>query len=148
MSTHCSRKQVEEPSMQAVGEDEPLQGLTLGEVMDPPSTSVDPQQSSKVFAQEQLGDQNTRVQGPQTVPIRVQSPIGAAGAAGTSAPSQCLLQGIISGSDSGHNFGGAPDESDCASPDEGGRLRKEYEDLMNLKENGEIALMEAMEATE
>ncbi|KIJ56283.1 hypothetical protein M422DRAFT_239501 [Sphaerobolus stellatus SS14] len=58
----------------------------------------------------------------------------------------------------------APDESDCVSPDEGGtenedgsftirasevgRLHEKYADLMNLKENGEIVLVEAMEATE
>ncbi|KIJ39312.1 hypothetical protein M422DRAFT_257922 [Sphaerobolus stellatus SS14] len=90
MSTHHSCKQVEELSTLAVGEDEPLQGFTLGELMDPPSTSVDPQQSFEVFAQEHLGDQNARVHSPQTVPIRVQSPIGVAGAAGTSAPNQHL----------------------------------------------------------
>ncbi|KIJ36964.1 hypothetical protein M422DRAFT_260610 [Sphaerobolus stellatus SS14] len=136
MSTHCSPNQAEELSALA---------------------------SSKVFAQEHPGDQNVRVHSPQTVPIRVQSPIGMAGAASTSAPSQCLSRGIISGSDSGHNLGGAPDKSDHASPDEGGtenedgsfaikasevgRLCEEYADLMNLKENGEIVLMEAMKAT-
>ncbi|KIJ28569.1 hypothetical protein M422DRAFT_270167 [Sphaerobolus stellatus SS14] len=147
MSTRCSRKWAEEPSTQAVGEDEPLQGLTSGELTDPPQTSVDPQQSSEVLALEHLGNQNVRVHSPQTVPVQVQSPIGAAGAA-----------------DSGHNLDGAPEESDHVSPDEGGtentdgsfsiraselgRLRKEYADLMNLKENGEIVLVEAMEATE
>ncbi|KIJ38644.1 hypothetical protein M422DRAFT_258762 [Sphaerobolus stellatus SS14] len=164
MSTRRSRKRVEEPSAQAVGEGEPLQGLTLRELTDPPSTSVDPHQSNAVFAKEHPGDQNTRVHVPQTVPTRVQSPIGTASAASTSLPSQHVSGGIISGSDSGHNLGGAPDESDCASPDEGGmenedgsftirasevgRLRKEFADLMDLKENGEIILMEAMEATE
>ncbi|KIJ30501.1 hypothetical protein M422DRAFT_267932 [Sphaerobolus stellatus SS14] len=90
MSTRCSRKRVEELSALAVGEDEPLYGLTSRKLMDPPSTSVGPQQSSAVFDQEHPGDQNTRAHGPQTVPIRVQSPIGAAGAASTSAPSQHL----------------------------------------------------------
>ncbi|KIJ40864.1 hypothetical protein M422DRAFT_256029 [Sphaerobolus stellatus SS14] len=90
--------------------------------------------------------------------------ITVAKASGTATPGRDSPWGIISGSDSGHNLGGAPDESDCASPDEGGtenedgsftirasevgRLRKEYADLMDLKENGEIVLMEAMEATE
>ncbi|KIJ52106.1 hypothetical protein M422DRAFT_243696 [Sphaerobolus stellatus SS14] len=170
MSTCCNRKQAEEPSAQVVGEDEPIQGLTSGELMDPPSTSVGPQQNEAVFAQEHLGDQNVRAHGPQTVPARVQSPIGAAGAASTSAPSPHLSRGrdsprgIISSSDSGHNLDGALDESDCASPNEGGmenedgsftirasevgRLCKEYADLMDLKDNGEIVLMEAMEATE
>ncbi|KIJ49865.1 hypothetical protein M422DRAFT_246230 [Sphaerobolus stellatus SS14] len=96
----------------------------------------DPQQSSEVFAQEHLGDQNVRVHGPQTVPTRIQFPIGMAGATGTSASSQHLSQvakalgtatqgrdspwGIISSSDSGHNLSGSLDESDLASPDEGG----------------------------
>ncbi|KIJ42528.1 hypothetical protein M422DRAFT_254304 [Sphaerobolus stellatus SS14] len=145
MSTCRSRKWAEEPSTPA---------------------------STKVFAQEPPGDQNTRAHGPQTVPVRVQSPIGTAGAAGTSAPSLRPSQvarasgtatsgrdspwRIISGLDSGHNLNGAPDESDYASPDEGGmenedgsftiqasevgRLHEEYADLMNLKENGEIVL--------
>ncbi|KIJ48182.1 hypothetical protein M422DRAFT_247954 [Sphaerobolus stellatus SS14] len=142
MSTCRSHKRVKELFTLAVGEDEPLQGLTSGELTDFPSTSVDPQQSSEVFAQEHPGDQNMRVHSPQTVPIRVQSPIGVAATLGQDSP-----QGITSGSDSGHNLGGAPDESDCASPDEGGRLCKEYADLMNLKENGEIVLMDAIEAT-
>ncbi|KIJ24274.1 hypothetical protein M422DRAFT_274999 [Sphaerobolus stellatus SS14] len=118
MSTHCSCKQVEELSALAVGEDEPLQGLTSGELIDPPSTSVDPQQSSEVFAKEH----------PAT-------------------PGQDSPWGIISSSDSGHNLGGAPEESDCVSPDEGGRLHKEYAEFINLKDNAEIVLLEAMEAT-
>ncbi|KIJ30264.1 hypothetical protein M422DRAFT_268232 [Sphaerobolus stellatus SS14] len=85
-----NHKWAEELSMQAVGEDEPPQGLTPGKLMDPPQTSVDPQQSSEVFAQEHPGDQNTRVHSPQTVPIWVQSFIGAAGAAEPSTSSQHL----------------------------------------------------------
>ncbi|KIJ44532.1 hypothetical protein M422DRAFT_252142 [Sphaerobolus stellatus SS14] len=180
MSMCRNRKQAEELSAPAVGEDEPIPGLTAGELTDPSPSSVDPQQSSKVFAQEHLGGLSMRVHGPQTVPARVQSPIGAASAAGTSAPSQHQSrvvkasgtatkgqdssQGIYSGLDSEHNLGGAPDESNHASPNEGGTenedgsftikaselstLQKEYVDLMNLKENGEIVLAEAMEATE
>ncbi|KIJ57305.1 hypothetical protein M422DRAFT_238901 [Sphaerobolus stellatus SS14] len=156
MSTHRNRKRAEELSAPAVGEDEPIPGLTTGELTDPPPSSVDPQQSSEVFDQEHPGDPSARAHGFQTVPIRVQSPIGMASAADSP-------RGIVSSSDSGHNLGGAPDESDHASPDEGGMknedgsftikaselstLRKEYVDLMNLKENGEIVLVEAMEAT-
>ncbi|KIJ55689.1 hypothetical protein M422DRAFT_240309 [Sphaerobolus stellatus SS14] len=105
MSTHCNCKQVEEPSAPAVGEDEPIPGLTAGELMDPSPSSVDPQQSSKVFVQEHPGDPSTRVHSPQTVPVRVQSPIGAASAAATQGRDSPW--GIISGSDSGHNLGGA-----------------------------------------
>ncbi|KIJ53759.1 hypothetical protein M422DRAFT_242010 [Sphaerobolus stellatus SS14] len=102
MSMRHNRKRVEEPSAPAVGEDEPIPGLTAGELTDPSPSSVDPQQNSE-------------------------SPIGTASAAGTSAPSQHQSrvakasgtatqgrdspQGIISSSDSGHNLGGAHDES-------------------------------------
>ncbi|KIJ25037.1 hypothetical protein M422DRAFT_274078 [Sphaerobolus stellatus SS14] len=94
MSTCCSCKWAEELSAPVVGEDESLQGFTAGELTDPPPTSVDPQQSSEVFAKEHLGDQNTRAHSPQTVPAWIQSPIGMAGAAGTCAPSQCLLNNL------------------------------------------------------
>ncbi|KIJ43805.1 hypothetical protein M422DRAFT_252710 [Sphaerobolus stellatus SS14] len=166
MSMHHNRKRAEEPSAPAVGEDEPIPGLIVGDLTDPSPSSVDPQQSSEVFAQEHPGDQSLRVHGPQTVPVRAQSPIGVASAAalGTATHGQDSPWRIISGSDSGHNLGGAHDESDDhASPDEGGMgnedgsfiikasvlsaLQKEYVDLMNLKENGEIVLVEAMEAT-
>ncbi|KIJ32262.1 hypothetical protein M422DRAFT_265921 [Sphaerobolus stellatus SS14] len=104
---------------------------------------------------------SARVHEPQTVPKRIQSPI-----AGSSTPSQRLSRvATASGTAThGHDLGGAPDESDHASPYEGGtknedgsftikasklgKLRKEYVDLMNIKENDEIVLAEAMEATE
>ncbi|KIJ48184.1 hypothetical protein M422DRAFT_247955 [Sphaerobolus stellatus SS14] len=70
---------------------------------------------------------------------------------------------IISSSGSGQNLGGAPVKSDPISPDERdtenedcsftirasevSRLCEEYADLINLKDNAEIVLMEAMEAT-
>ncbi|KIJ42530.1 hypothetical protein M422DRAFT_254306 [Sphaerobolus stellatus SS14] len=163
-----------------VGEDESPQGLTVGVPTDPHQLSVDPQQTTEVFAPEHQGDQNVRAHGPQTVPEWVQSPIGTAGTASTSMPNLCPLrvarasgtatpgqdspQGIISGSESGHSLSGAPDKSDHVSPDEEatenedssftirasevGRLCEEYADLINLKENAEIVLVEAMEATE
>ncbi|KIJ52176.1 hypothetical protein M422DRAFT_243775 [Sphaerobolus stellatus SS14] len=102
MSMHRNRKRAEELTAPAVGEVEPLQGLTTGKLMDLSPSSVDPQQSSEVFDQEHLGDPTTRVHGPQTVP-RWPTPIG-----------------MNSKADSGHNLIGAPDEYDHASPDEGG----------------------------
>ncbi|KIJ33737.1 hypothetical protein M422DRAFT_264186 [Sphaerobolus stellatus SS14] len=126
MSTHHSQKWVEEPSVPAGEEDGPPQRLTAGDLTDPHQSSGDPQQSTEVFTLEHPGDQNMRVHNPQTVPVQVQSPIGAAGAAGTSMPIT---------SDSGHNLGGAPDESDYISPDEGDT---EEDDLINLKDNAEI----------
>ncbi|KIJ26260.1 hypothetical protein M422DRAFT_272698 [Sphaerobolus stellatus SS14] len=147
MSTCRTRKQTEKPSAPAVGEDEPIPGLTSGELMDPPpQASVDPQQSTKVSATEHPSEPSVRAHGPQTVPARIQSPIGVVGAAGLLCP--------VNAYHSGHNLGGAPDKSDSASPHEGGmenedgsftikaselgQLRKEYADIMNLKENGEI----------
>ncbi|KIJ28187.1 hypothetical protein M422DRAFT_270590 [Sphaerobolus stellatus SS14] len=133
MSTCHSHKRAEEPSVPAVGDNEPPQGLTAGELMNPSQPSVDPQQTAKVFTQEHLGDQNMRAHGPQTVSI----------------------QGIISGSDSGHNLGGAPDKSDHISPDEGGTENKDSSFTIRAsevsklcEEYGEIVLVEAMEATE
>ncbi|KIJ53270.1 hypothetical protein M422DRAFT_242404 [Sphaerobolus stellatus SS14] len=164
MSARCRHKQVEEPSMPAGEEDEPPQGLTAGDLTDPHQLSVVPQQTTEVFTQEHPGDQNVRAHGPQIVPVWVQSSIGVAGTAGTSMPMLHPLRGIISRSDSGHNLSGAPDESDRISPDEGdtenkdgsftiqasevSRLCEEYADLINFKDNAEIVLMEAMEATE
>ncbi|KIJ24568.1 hypothetical protein M422DRAFT_274610 [Sphaerobolus stellatus SS14] len=163
MSMHCNHKWVEELSAPAVGEDEPIPGLTAGELMDPSPSSVDPQQSSEVFMQEHPGDLSMRAHGSQTVPVKVQSPIGTASAASTSAPSQHQSRvakasgtatpgqdsprGIISGSDSGHNLSGAPDESDHAPLMQ--VVRKMRTVTLQLKlENSEIVLLEAMEATE
>ncbi|KIJ47523.1 hypothetical protein M422DRAFT_248958 [Sphaerobolus stellatus SS14] len=163
MSTRCGHKQAEELSMPAGEEDEPPQGLTTGDLTDPHQLSVDPQQTTEVFTLKHLSDKNVRVHSPQTVPVRVQSPI-VARASGTATPGPDSPWGIIPSSDSGHNLSGAPDRSDCISPDEGdtenedssltiqasevGRLHKEYADLINLKDNAEIVLVEAMEATE
>ncbi|KIJ37796.1 hypothetical protein M422DRAFT_259652 [Sphaerobolus stellatus SS14] len=72
-----------ELSAPAVGEDELIPGLTTRELMDPSPSSVDSQQSSEVFAQEHPGDPSVRAHSPQTVPVRVQSPIGMANATGT-----------------------------------------------------------------
>ncbi|KIJ36257.1 hypothetical protein M422DRAFT_261399 [Sphaerobolus stellatus SS14] len=134
MSTYCSRKWAEELSAPAVEEGELPQGLTMGDLTDSHQMSVDPQQSTEVFAPEHPGDQNMRAYSPHTVPVWVQSPIGMAGAA-----------------KSGHNLGSASDESDHVSPDEGdtenedgsftiqasevGRLHEECPDLINLKDN-------------
>ncbi|KIJ22383.1 hypothetical protein M422DRAFT_277206 [Sphaerobolus stellatus SS14] len=134
MSTCHTCKWTEELSAQAVGEDEPIPGLTLGELTDPPpQASVDPQQSVKVFAKEHPSE-------PSTSSMPSQHLLRVATALGTATHGQDSPRRIYSGSDSGHNFGRAPDESDHASPDEGG--------MKNEDEKGEIVLAEAMEATE
>ncbi|KIJ44668.1 hypothetical protein M422DRAFT_251968 [Sphaerobolus stellatus SS14] len=65
MSTHCTRKRTEEPFAQAVGEAEPIQGLTLGELLIPPPTSVDPQQRPEVLTPEHPDEPHAQAYGPQ-----------------------------------------------------------------------------------
>ncbi|KIJ31318.1 hypothetical protein M422DRAFT_266974 [Sphaerobolus stellatus SS14] len=134
MSHCCSgqRMQAEELSAQAAEGDEPIPGLTAGDLMDPPSTSVDPQQSPKVLTPEHPDELHAQAYGPQTVPRH-------------------------------QNLGDAPSEPDHVSPDEGdtdeeesftipasevNTLHQEYTEFINLKDNAEIVLSEAMEATE
>ncbi|KIJ35357.1 hypothetical protein M422DRAFT_262318 [Sphaerobolus stellatus SS14] len=147
MTTCRNHQRTEELSAPAVGEDESLQGLILGELMGPPPPfSVDPQQSVKVFAQEHL---ITHWCGKCFQAIDTQSmPIVRSKALGTATKGQDSPWGIISGSDSGHNLSEQADSSFAIRASELSTLRKEYVDLMNLKDNGEIVLEEAMEATE
>ncbi|KIJ54598.1 hypothetical protein M422DRAFT_240670 [Sphaerobolus stellatus SS14] len=157
MSTCHTHKQTEELFTQAVGEAEPIQGLTSGELLIPPLTSVDPQQSPEVLALEHPDELHAQAYGPQTVPIRVQSPLSMAG------PSTQPRRGIDQGSDLWQNLGDAPSKPDRVSPDGGDTdeeenftipasevniLRQEYTEFINLKDNAEIVLSEAMEATE
>ncbi|KIJ50586.1 hypothetical protein M422DRAFT_245215 [Sphaerobolus stellatus SS14] len=105
MSTHHNCKWAEELSAAAVGEDEPIPGLTAGELMDPPPSSVDLQQSSEV----------TKVRGhmvPKLYPSGHSPLLG-----GKCCRYFCTQSTPIA--NSGHDLGGAPDESDHAPPDEG-----------------------------
>ncbi|KIJ27704.1 hypothetical protein M422DRAFT_271055 [Sphaerobolus stellatus SS14] len=88
----------------------------MGDLTNPHQLSVDPQQTTEVFTPEHPSDQNMRAHSPQTVPVQVQSPIGAAGTASTSMPGLC--------------------------PFEVDRLHEEYADMINLKDNAEIVLTE------
>ncbi|KIJ39118.1 hypothetical protein M422DRAFT_257993 [Sphaerobolus stellatus SS14] len=135
MSTCRTCKQAEKLSAQAV-------------------VSVDPQQSIKVFATEHPNEPSMRAHGLQTVPTRIQSPIGVAGAARSSMPSQHLSQvatasgtatngrdspqRTYSGSDSGHDLDGAPDESDSASPHEGGMENEDGSFTIKASELGKL----------
>ncbi|KIJ47837.1 hypothetical protein M422DRAFT_248418 [Sphaerobolus stellatus SS14] len=143
MSHHHGCKWVEELFMQVVEENEPLKDSPWGIQRIPTNCLLTPNRPLRCSLW------NTR------------SPIGAAGAAGTSTPSLCPSrvarasgtatpgldspQGIISGSELGQNLGGAPNKSDSS---EVSKLHKEYADFINLKDNAEIVLTEAMEATE
>ncbi|KIJ51142.1 hypothetical protein M422DRAFT_244328 [Sphaerobolus stellatus SS14] len=174
------RMQAEELSVQAAEGDEPIPGLTAGDLMDPPSTSVDPQQSPEVLAPEHPNELHAQAYGPQTVPRCIQSPLSMAG------PSNTAMQGLtptrlagaagtanqglnspwrvaVALAGSWQNLGNAPSEPNRISPN-GGDMdeeenftipasevsipRQESTEFINLKDNAEIVLSEAMEATE
>ncbi|KIJ28409.1 hypothetical protein M422DRAFT_270267 [Sphaerobolus stellatus SS14] len=127
--SHCRsgrRMWAEELSAQAVEGDEPITGLTMGDLTDPPSTSVDPQQSPEVLALEHPDELHAQAYGPQTVPIRVHEP------------------------DRVSPDGGDMDEEESFTipASEVNILRQEYTEFIKLKDNTEIVLSEAMEATE
>ncbi|KIJ49765.1 hypothetical protein M422DRAFT_246125, partial [Sphaerobolus stellatus SS14] len=181
---------------QAVEGGEPTPGLTVGDLTDPFSNSVDPQQSTEVLAPEHPDEPYAQAYGVQTVPSRVQSPLrvadpsntatqglspswlaGASGtahwgidssqrvaiASGTTTQGSHSPRGMDQGSGSWQNLGDAPSNPDHMSPDAGdtdeeehftipasevGILCQEYTEFINLKDNAEIVLSEAMEATE
>ncbi|KIJ49743.1 hypothetical protein M422DRAFT_246089 [Sphaerobolus stellatus SS14] len=173
MSHHCSgrRTQAEELSTQAVEGDEPISGLAAGDLTDPPSASVDPQQRPEVLVPEHPDE-------PHTVPRLYQAGYSrplewldlptqplrrVAGASGTATQGSYSPQRIDQGSESWQNLSDAPSEPDHVSPDGGDTdeeenftipasevniLRQEYTEFINLKDNAEIVLSEAMEATE
>ncbi|KIJ24279.1 hypothetical protein M422DRAFT_274989 [Sphaerobolus stellatus SS14] len=62
------RTQAEELSTQAVEGNEPITGLTTGDLTDPPLNSVDPQQSPEVLIPEHPDELHVQAYGPQTVP--------------------------------------------------------------------------------
>ncbi|KIJ46739.1 hypothetical protein M422DRAFT_249907 [Sphaerobolus stellatus SS14] len=162
------RARADELSMQAVEDTEPTTGLTVGNLTNSPSPSVDPQQRPEVLAPEHPGESYAQAYGAQTVPSREQSPLRVAG------PSQTATQGTATqgsyspwgmglDSGSGQNLGDAPSEPDHVYPDAGDNeeegyftipasevstLWQEYTEFINLKDNTEIVLSEAMEATE
>ncbi|KIJ25587.1 hypothetical protein M422DRAFT_273451 [Sphaerobolus stellatus SS14] len=197
MSHHRDRRtQVEELFVQAVEGGELIPGLTAGDLMDPPLTSVDPQQSPEVLTPEHQDEPHVQAHSPQTVPSWVQSPLsmavpsntamqglnptrlaGASGtanrgldstwrvavASGTATQDPYSPWGTDQGSGSWQNLSDAPGSPDRISPDEGDMEEEEnftipasevnilcqkYADFVNLKDNAEIVLAEAMEATE
>ncbi|KIJ24404.1 hypothetical protein M422DRAFT_274820 [Sphaerobolus stellatus SS14] len=181
MSTCCTRKS-------AVGEAEPIQGLTLGELLIPPPPSVDSQQRPEVLAPEHpdelhaqdYGNQGELMipspnsvdtqQSPETVPSRIQLPLRAARPSCTAAqglsPSQLAgmsatqgtysPQGIGLGSGSWQNLSDVTSDPELVSLAAGDTEEdkdfiipaSEYTEFINLKENAEIVVSEAMEATE
>ncbi|KIJ50727.1 hypothetical protein M422DRAFT_245379 [Sphaerobolus stellatus SS14] len=189
------RARADELSTQAVDDGKSTPGRTAGDLTNPPSNSVDPQQSPEVLTPEHPEEPYAQAYGVQTVPSWVQSPLrvagpsrtatqglspsrlaGAsgtvhqgsasprrvAGASGTATQGSYSPRGMGPGSGSWQNLGDAPSEPECVSPDPGDTededfiipanevsiIRQEYTDFINLKENAEIVVSEAMEATE
>ncbi|KIJ51777.1 hypothetical protein M422DRAFT_244126 [Sphaerobolus stellatus SS14] len=163
------RAWADELSMPAVEDGEPTPGLTMGDLTNPPSTSVDPQQTTEMLAPEHLDEPYVQAYGAQTVPSQVQSPLRVAGTAhwGSDSPRQVAVtlgtatqsfyspRGMDQGSGLWQNLGDAPSEPDHVSPDAGdtdeeehftipasevGILCQEYTEFINLKDNTEIVL--------
>ncbi|KIJ29489.1 hypothetical protein M422DRAFT_269151 [Sphaerobolus stellatus SS14] len=178
------RARTDELSAQAVDDGDPTPGLTTGDLMNPPSSSVDPQQSPEVLTPEHPDEPYAQAHGIQTVPSWVQSPLRVAGPArtatqgtahwgsasplqvagvsGTATQGSYSPQGMGPGSGSWQNLGDVTSEPERVSPDPGNtedkdffipakevsKIHKEYSDFINLKDNAEIVVAEAVEATE
>ncbi|KIJ24099.1 hypothetical protein M422DRAFT_275192 [Sphaerobolus stellatus SS14] len=175
MSHHCGprRTQAEELSVADIEDSEPTTGLTTGDLSNSPSPSVDPQQSPRMLPSEHLDDPHATAYGSQTAPSREQSPSRGdvcphtalqglspsrlAGASGTAhrgshtpprvasitATQGCYSpRGITHRSESRSNSG-------QVSPT-GGDTMEDFviREFITLKDNAEIVLAEAMEATE
>ncbi|KIJ40422.1 hypothetical protein M422DRAFT_256656 [Sphaerobolus stellatus SS14] len=147
------RARVDELSVQAVDDGEPTPGLTAGNLANSPSPSVDPQQRLEMLALEP----------PRTTHRGSASPRGVADVSGTATQgSYYCPRGIGLDSGSGQNLGDAPSDPERVSSDprdtededftipasEVSLLWWEYADFVNLKENAEIVVSKAMEATE
>ncbi|KIJ52790.1 hypothetical protein M422DRAFT_242708 [Sphaerobolus stellatus SS14] len=150
------------PGFVAVDDGEPTTGPTVGDLSNPPSNSVDPQQSPEVHTPEHPDEPYANAYG--TAHQGSDSPRGVAGASGTATQGPYSPRGMGPGSGSWQNLGDAPSEPERVSPDPGDTedededflipakevkiIRKEYTEFVNLKENAEIVVAEAMEATE
>ncbi|KIJ39777.1 hypothetical protein M422DRAFT_257373 [Sphaerobolus stellatus SS14] len=179
------RTRAEELSVADIEDSEPTTGLTMGDLSNSSSPSVDPQQSPQMLPSEHPDDPHATAYGSQTAPSREQSPTrggmrphtapqglspsrlaGASGTAhrGSHTPPRVAsitatqgrysLWGIThrseSCSDSGQvsPTGGDTDEDFIIKASEVVVLRQEYSEFITLKDNAEIVLVKAMEATE
>ncbi|KIJ38533.1 hypothetical protein M422DRAFT_258902 [Sphaerobolus stellatus SS14] len=176
MSHHHSHRRARAEELFAMDfeDSEPTTGLTAGDLTNSPSRSVDPQQSPRVLAPEHLDEPYAQAYGSQTAPSRVQSLTRVAvpsrtdtqGTAHQGSPSPPRVasitatqgryspRGIEHGSESHSDPGRVSSTRGdteghfliCASEVE--IVRQEYSEFVTLKDNAEIVLAEAMEATE
>ncbi|KIJ27202.1 hypothetical protein M422DRAFT_271633 [Sphaerobolus stellatus SS14] len=109
MSHNCGHRRMRAEALPAmdVEDSEPAMGLTVGDLTNSPSCSVDPQQSLRVLAPEHPKEPHAQAYGS-----------------------------------------GDTEEHFIIPASEVGILRQEYSEFITLKDNTEIVLAEAMEATE
>ncbi|KIJ24254.1 hypothetical protein M422DRAFT_275010 [Sphaerobolus stellatus SS14] len=161
------RARAEELSAADVEDSEPTTGLTTGDLTNSPFPSVDPQQSPRVLASEHPEDPHATAHGSQTAPSREQSPsrVGVRTAhRGSPSPPRVTSftttqgryspWGIECRSESRSDSGrvsptrGDTEEHFILPASEVVILQQEYSEFITLKDNAEIVLAEAMEATE
>ncbi|KIJ37252.1 hypothetical protein M422DRAFT_260189, partial [Sphaerobolus stellatus SS14] len=175
MSHHHGPRRMwaEELSAADVEDSEPTMGLTMGDLSISPSPSVDPQQSPQMLPSEHPDDPHVTAYGSQTAPSREQSPSrggvrprnapqglspsrlarvsGTAHrgshtlprvASITATQGRCSPRGITHRSES-------RSDSEQVSPTRGDTMEDfVIREFITLKDNAEIVLAEAMEATE
>ncbi|KIJ37794.1 hypothetical protein M422DRAFT_259646 [Sphaerobolus stellatus SS14] len=175
MSHHCGhrRTRAEELSRMDIEDSEPTTGLTMGDLTNFPSRSVDPQQSPRMLPSEHPDEPHAQAYGSQTAPSRVQSPnrvgmlprTATQGTAHRGSPSPPRVasitatqgryspQGIEHRSESRSDAGrvsptrGDTEEHFIIPASEVVVFRQEYSEFITLKDNMEVVLAEAMEAT-
>ncbi|KIJ31331.1 hypothetical protein M422DRAFT_266997 [Sphaerobolus stellatus SS14] len=187
MSHHRGHRRVwaEELSVMDIEDSEPTMGLTMGDLMNSPSHSVDPQQSLRMLASEHPDDPHVQAYGSPTAPSRVQLPsrVGVLPHTATQGLSPSRLAGVpetahwgspspprvasITATQGHYSPRGIEHRSEShsdpgrVSPTRGDTeehfiipasevvvLHQEYSELITLKDNVEVVLAEAMEATE
>ncbi|KIJ32204.1 hypothetical protein M422DRAFT_266000 [Sphaerobolus stellatus SS14] len=150
------RTRGEELSVADIEDSEPTTGLTTGDLSNSPSPSVDPQQSPQMLPSEHPDDPHATAYGSQTAPRtshwgshtppRVTSI--------TATQGRYSPRGITHRSESCSDSGqvsptrGDTTEDFFIKGSEVVVLRQEYSEFITLKNNAEIVLAEAMEATE
>ncbi|KIJ50448.1 hypothetical protein M422DRAFT_245723 [Sphaerobolus stellatus SS14] len=153
------RARAEELSAMDVEDSEPTMGLTMGDLTNSPSHPVDPQQSPRVLTPEHPNEPHAQAYGSPTAPSRVQSP-----SRGSPSPPRVVSitatqgryspRGIEHGSESHSDPGwvsptrGDTEKHFIITASEVGILHQEYLEFITLKDNTEVVLAEAMEATE
>ncbi|KIJ49028.1 hypothetical protein M422DRAFT_246809 [Sphaerobolus stellatus SS14] len=159
------RTRAEELSAADIEDSKPTTGLTTGDLSIFPSPSVDPQQSPRMLPSEHPDDPHVTAYGSQTAPSREQSPSrGGTAHRGSHTPPRVASitatqghyspRGITNRSESRSDSGQVSPTREDTMEDfvirgsEVVVLRQEYSEFITLKDNAEIVLAEAMEATE